>query len=410
MPGQLRLKLTQEQRAELCDLRDHAKLPYLRERAAAILRVADGWSGQQTAREGLLRPRYKETVCEWVKRYRKEGAAGLIIRPGRGRKPAYFPTYPNAETAQEALTHIIHQSPKDYGQSGTRWTMKSLLTVGRERGICVSTTSGMHQICTRLKVKRKRARHHVHSPDPHYKEKLTDIRSEVDGLKTNSNKKYVLVYLDEFTLYRHPSLANAYACSGKEQPLAEIGLSSNKTWRYVAALDVLTGKVTFLQSSKIGVKKLVEFYQQLAKAYPDTEIDVVCDNWPVHFHPDVVAVLQPQEFPYGAPKPPNWSAKARANVERLNLPIHLMCLPTYAPWTNPIEKLWRLLKDQVLHLHQYGDDWDGLKRAVQEFLEKYASASPDLLQYVGLSELSKLYRALFIQVQQPQDLSIQSHG
>lgn len=91
MSGRLRLELTEAQRAELEDVRDHAQQPYLRERAAALLKVADGWSAWKTARQGLLKPRYKETVCEWVRRYQSQGLAGLAIRKGRGRKPAYFP-------------------------------------------------------------------------------------------------------------------------------------------------------------------------------------------------------------------------------------------------------------------------------------------------------------------------------
>ncbi len=91
MSGRLKLELTPALRAELEDLRDHDKRPYMRERAAALLKVADGWSGRKTARQGLLKPRYKETVCAWVQRYRSGGLAGLVILKGRGRKPAYFP-------------------------------------------------------------------------------------------------------------------------------------------------------------------------------------------------------------------------------------------------------------------------------------------------------------------------------
>jgi hypothetical protein len=36
------LELSIEQSAELEDLRDHSPLPYVRERAAALLKVADG--------------------------------------------------------------------------------------------------------------------------------------------------------------------------------------------------------------------------------------------------------------------------------------------------------------------------------------------------------------------------------
>ncbi|HEX6818459.1 MAG TPA: helix-turn-helix domain-containing protein [Ktedonobacterales bacterium] len=42
-------------------------------------------------RTGLLQPRKVETVCRWVARYRAQGLAGLSMRPGRGRKPAFSP-------------------------------------------------------------------------------------------------------------------------------------------------------------------------------------------------------------------------------------------------------------------------------------------------------------------------------
>lgn len=86
--------LTREQRAELEGLRDHAPRPYVRERAAGILKAAAGWSLAAIARDGLLRRRKAETVARWVRRYRAEGTAGLRVRPGRGRKPAFSPPVP----------------------------------------------------------------------------------------------------------------------------------------------------------------------------------------------------------------------------------------------------------------------------------------------------------------------------
>lgn len=64
--------------------------PYLRERAAAILKVADGEVAYQVARTGLLRPRDPDTVYGWLQRFESAGVAGLTIRPGRGRKAAFF--------------------------------------------------------------------------------------------------------------------------------------------------------------------------------------------------------------------------------------------------------------------------------------------------------------------------------
>ncbi|MBC7261687.1 MAG: helix-turn-helix domain-containing protein [Chloroflexi bacterium] len=92
MSAPRRLILTKEEREKLVEMRDHQAKPYLRERAAALLKIAEGVPLSRVAREGLLKPRAPATVREWVKRYEAEGLAGLLIRPGRGRKPAFFPS------------------------------------------------------------------------------------------------------------------------------------------------------------------------------------------------------------------------------------------------------------------------------------------------------------------------------
>lgn len=66
-----------------------------------------------------------------------------------------------------------------------------------------------------------------------------------------------------------------------------------------------------------------------------------------------------------------------------------MYLPTYAPWLNPIEKLWRWLCQEVLHLHRLADRRDQLQRTVDGFLGQFAephtAACQALLRYVGLA-------------------------
>lgn len=92
MPQPLRFELTQEQRRELEKARDQDPRPYVRERAAALLKIAAGRSGRQVAFHGLLKHRRTDTVYSWVHRYQAEGLSGLSIKPGRGRKPAFSPS------------------------------------------------------------------------------------------------------------------------------------------------------------------------------------------------------------------------------------------------------------------------------------------------------------------------------
>lgn len=72
-------------------MRDTAEKAYLRERAAALLKIAAGTSAHAVAQHGLLRQRQPDTVYDWLNRYEAEGINGLYIRSGRGRKPAYEP-------------------------------------------------------------------------------------------------------------------------------------------------------------------------------------------------------------------------------------------------------------------------------------------------------------------------------
>jgi transposase len=96
--------LSPSQRQELIRLRDTADKPYLRERAAAILKVADGTPAAVVARQGLLRQRKPDTIYDWLNRFHDEGVAGLSIRPGRGRKPA-FSTQNNGTPKLRELEH-----------------------------------------------------------------------------------------------------------------------------------------------------------------------------------------------------------------------------------------------------------------------------------------------------------------
>jgi hypothetical protein len=192
--------------------------------------------------------------------------------------------------------------------------------------------------------------------------------------------------MDEFTYYRQPSLARAYERKGAWQPLAYRSHRSDNQFRIVAALNAITGQVTYRQHSKIGLAQLSNFYAAVRADYPTTtEIYVAQDNWPVHFHPDVLARLQPQTFIPEPPKlSPSWPVQPSSKAVRDCLPIRLLMLPTYASWLNPIEKLWRWLKQDVLHLHRLSDDWQTLKREVANFLDTLTDGSPDLLRYVGL--------------------------
>ena len=277
---------------------------------------------------------------------------------------------------------MIHRSPQDFGYPQSRWTLQ------RIRGVCdwlrVDTDGGMSRLLKRLKISRKRAREYVRSPDPDYRARLELIEA-VRRRVEETPERYVLLYLDELTYFRQPAVSYDYAAQGHEQPLARRGYGTNTRFRTAAALNALTGQVTYRHRSRIGVSELVQLYQDIRTDYPSADcIYVVQDNWPVHFHPNLLRHLEPQTWPFPWYTPANWQAFDPASIVPEPLPIQLLCLPSYASWCNPIEKLWRWLRQDVLHLHRQVDDWPALRQRVDDFLAQFRSGSQPLLHYVGL--------------------------
>jgi len=78
MPQRRTLALNPNQREELFQARDHDPRPAVRERCAALLKIADGQSAYAVARQGLLRPRDPDTVYAWLDYYQDQGLAGLV--------------------------------------------------------------------------------------------------------------------------------------------------------------------------------------------------------------------------------------------------------------------------------------------------------------------------------------------
>lgn len=274
----------------------------------------------------------------------------------------------------------MRRDPHQLGHARSRWSLATLLHSCS--WLRLQTTPGLWQLLRRLQIHYKCGREYVHSPDEHYLDKLALIAEQRHRAQTEP-ERYVLLYVDELTYYQQPSLGADYERQGHQQPRARRSYQRNRWFRVVAGLNAVTGQVTYRQRSQVTTSALADFWRQLAATYPQAErLFVVLDNWPVHFHPDAIVGLEPQDWPWPPYVPATWRLTRRPPPALL--PIELLCLPTYASWCNPIEKLWRWLKQELLHLHRLSHDWSGLKEQVQAFLDRFQGASPELLRYTGL--------------------------
>jgi transposase len=212
-----------------------------------------------------------------------------------------------------------------------------------------------------------------YSPDPDYIKKRDNI-CKCMGEAAAAPGRVALVFLDEMGYARWPEPACDWTGRAPAAPpLADRARSPNRLWRVIAALNAVTGRVDFLDDYVVGRAKVIEFYEQLDRSYRDAErLLVVQDNWSIHRHDEVTAALA------------RWPR------------IEPVWLPTHAPWLNPIEKLWRWLRQDVLRLHRLAGDWAGLRGRVNQFLGQFAAGSGALLRYVGLAGQGKLAQALRI--------------
>jgi hypothetical protein len=281
---------------------------------------------------------------------------------------------------------VIRRDPHTCDVARSRWRLADVLRQCPWLGL--RTPQGLGQLLARLGIAYKRGRDYIHSPDPDYVAKL-DAVAAARQAATADPAHHVVLYLDEMTLYRQPTLARGWEARGRPQPLARRSQRSDTRTRLLGALAADTGVVHHARAERITLPILVRFFQDLVAAYPGQRLSVVLDNWCNHFHPDLLCALVPQQSPFPFLVPANWPTAPSAMAQRqwgtLALPIQLLPLPTYASWTNPIEKLWRKLRQELGHLHPWADDVAQLRAAVDAWLTAYHQPAPELLRYVGLA-------------------------
>jgi transposase len=245
-----------------------------------------------------------------------------------------------------------------------RWTVRTLrVSVDWLSEYTVSGVWRLLQTCG-LTLRASCAR--LFSPDPDYRRKVHRLHRCLRDAARHP-RTVVALFLDEFGYQRWPEVAPTW---GAEAAVAQRA-GNNQQWRTIGCLNALTGQVNFLDGYIVGRQQVIRFYGQIVQAYPKADlIYVIQDNWNIHTHPDVLDAL--------------------ASWPRLK-PVWL---PTYAPWLNPIEKLWRWVRQDVLKMHRWVEDWPRVKQRVRDFLTQFAHGSPELLHYVGLSGEGKLATVL----------------
>ena len=117
------------------------------------------------------------------------------------------------------LLHLLRRDPHTVGVERSRWRLADLLA--HCAGWRLHTPQSLGRLLRRLGLSYQRGRDYLHSPDPDYEAKLAGIAAARQAAHADP-AHHVLLYLDEMTLLRQPTVDRAWAARGR-QPLAGPG-------------------------------------------------------------------------------------------------------------------------------------------------------------------------------------------
>ena len=127
----------------------------------------------------------------------------------------------------------------------------------------------------------------------------------------------------------------------------------------LGAVNYHTGETVVLFRRRKRRQEVAELLQALAAKHPTGTIYVTWDNADTHADQEVEAVV-------------------RAAAGRLVL----LYLPTYSPWLNPIEMLWRQFRREVTHCELFAS-LDALLEAAHAFFDRYNQSTAGVLSIIG---------------------------
>ena len=164
-------------------------------------------------------------------------------------------------------------------------------------------------------------------------------------------------YADEFNVSGMLTLRAMWSPRGQHvmiptpgQPYKRYGLG---------AVNYHTGETVVLFRHRKRRREVAELLQAVVDRHPTGTISIAWDNADTHFDDEVEAVV-------------------RAAAGRLVL----LYLPTYSPWLNPIEMLWRQFRREVTHCELFAS-LDALLKAAHAFLDRYNQSTDRVLSIIG---------------------------
>ncbi len=164
-------------------------------------------------------------------------------------------------------------------------------------------------------------------------------------------------YADEFNISWHPTLRALWSPKGCQ---VMVPTPAQPTRRYgLGAVDWHSGEALVITRRRKRRREVAELLEALLARHPRGTVYVAWDNAAMHEDDEVEAVLR--------------GAAGR---------LVLLSLPTYSPWLNPAEMLWRQYRREVTHCELF-ESINALLEATQDFFDRMNRTPERTLSIIG---------------------------
>jgi transposase len=251
------------------------------------------------------------TIYSWLDRFDAEGPAGLYDRPRPGRPPKI-----DAE-AEQCLQTALERTPETYGYPATIWTtplLRDLLRCRRAISVCADT---VRRALHALDYRWRRPRWAIQHTDPAGPYRIGRI---LHALETATRDTVCLVE-DETKFRTLPPLRRMWMRRG-DQVRVPTPRQNQHVYSY-GALNLVTGEWQDRFAPKANSATTLTFLNDLLTQYPQRRILLIWDQASYHTSHMVKTWL------------------------RQHPRLTALRLPKYEPKLNPVEHIWRVVKQRV---------------------------------------------------------------
>jgi transposase len=314
------LYLTDEEKSRLEASHAKEKDGRKRDRLKAILLYSEGWSPEQISQALRI---HQASIYRHVEDYEQ----GKIKTNYQGSK-----SFLTKEQTEELIAHL---------EANLYHHNHQIVMYIKEKYGVIYTIAGLHKWLHRQGFSYKKPKGHPHKSDPELQEQFVE---EYKALKEAvKGKDEPILFMDSV----HPTQATklTYGWIRKGQT-KHIGTTASWTrLNIVGAIQLghLADTIT-AQYTTINAESIMDFMGKLRTKHGEKKLHLILDRAGYHVALDV-------------------AQKAKA----LNIELHF--LPPYSPNLNPIERLWKVMNEQVRNNRFFKGAKD-FKDAIGEFFEQ----------------------------------------